>query len=296
MFKKVIIIALLVVMPVAASSQNAQGQKAKTPKVGIFLSGGGALGFAHIGALKALEEVGIHPDYIAGASMGALVGVFYAYGYTPDEISRMVIDKELYSTKNILAISGKNSDSRRLGVFSHKKVRELLEHYIPTDSFNDLKKEMTVVVSNLSKSRTEWVNSGDSLTDYVLASMSIPCIFEPILMNGDIYIDGGCFNHFPSYVIRDKVDILIGVEVMPYTDTVQISKIADVLTRYFASLAVVSSSEGHSQCDHLCVSHAIDKYKMLDFSEFTQIYDYGYQSMKQYIEEHPSIIRDCRGR
>ncbi len=84
------------------SSLLVSAQEAERPKVGVVLSGGGALGFAHIGVLKKTEEAGIRTDYITGTSMGAIIGGLYAYGYSPEQIEELVkwIDwKELMNPK-----------------------------------------------------------------------------------------------------------------------------------------------------------------------------------------------------
>lgn len=256
-------------------------------KVGIFLSGGGALGFAHIGILQALEEEGIYPEYIAGASMGALVGSFYASGKSPEDIKKIVLDEKLYKRRKLFSISG--AKKKNVSFTSHKKVRKILERHINTDNFEDLPRKLMVAVSNLTDHSTEVIDSGNHLLDYLLASMSIPAIFEPVEMNGKIYIDGGMFNHFPTAEIREKVDVLIGVDVMPERDTVIIKNIPDILSSYVHAVAMINGKEGRDRCDHLIDSPAINHYKVLEFNKFEEIYNIGYQTMKKYIEEHPEI-------
>ena len=82
-------------MTILFPKENAEAQECG-PKVGVFLSGGGALGFAHIGMLQALEEAGISPEYVSGASMGALVGAFYSAGNDPQQIKEIVMKEKLY--------------------------------------------------------------------------------------------------------------------------------------------------------------------------------------------------------
>lgn len=293
--KRIIITIILLsafwVQSLPAAEPSSPAAPAKKPKVGILLSGGGALGFAHIGVLKALEEAGVSPQYIAGASMGALVGTFYSYGYSPDFIHDMVLDEKLYSKDKIFAITG--AENKGLAIYTHKKVRALLDKYIKTNNFEDLKREMVMTVSNLTDSRTEAISSGSNLKEFVLASMSIPAVFEPVIINNKIYVDGGSLNHFPSYVLRDKVDVLIGVDVMPVKDTVIVNKLAEVVTAYIHSLAIVSSVPGRKACDYLIDCHANNKYAMLEFEKFNEIYDYGYNMMKEYIKEHPEMVECC---
>lgn len=287
-----IVAAFLTAQPSFGSDPSYPEVSDKKPKVGILLSGGGALGFAHIGVLKALEEEGVSPQYIAGASMGALVGTFYSYGYSPDFIHDMVISEKLYIKDKIFAITG--AENKGLAIYTHKKVRNLLDKYIKTDNFDGLKREMVMTVSNLTDSRTEAISSGGHLKEFLLASMSIPAVFEPVIINNKIYVDGGSLNHFPAYVLRDKVDVLIGVDVMPEKDTVRVTKLTEVVTSYIHSLAIVSSIPGRKACDYLIDCHAINEYAMLEFDKFNEIYDYGYNMMKDYIKEHPEMIEACK--
>src|SRR5574344_1428218 len=284
-----IALALLIAFPLFSSLQvEAKNDK---PKVGILLSGGGALGFAHIGVLQALEEYGISPEYVAGASMGALVGTFYCHGYSPEFIRDMVISEQLYKADKIFAITG--ADNKGMAIYTHKKIKNILNKYLESNNFEDLNKNMTITVSNITDSRTEAISSGGNLREYLLASMSTPAIFEPIIINNKIYVDGGSLNHFPSYVIKNKVDVLIGVDVMPEKSEVKVKNIKDIVTSYIHSLAIVSSVPGRKACDYLIDCHAIDQYAMLEFDKFEEIYRYGYLMMKTYLKDHPEMIEAC---
>jgi NTE family protein len=283
-------LSLILIMALSIGSEKAIAQEQK-PKVGVFLSGGGALGFAHIGMLQAMEEVGITPDYVAGASMGALVGAVYSAGKSPEEIKKIVLDEKLYRKSRLFSLSG--AKVKGVSLSSHKKVRKILEKYIGTDNFAELQRHYMVSVSNLTHSRTEVKDSGSHLIDWVLASMSIPAVFEPVVMDGNIYIDGGSLNHFPTKEIREKVDILIGVDVMPGKDTVSISNIPDMISSYIHSVAMINGKEGRDRCDYLIDSPAINYYRIMDFEKFEEIYNYGYETMKNYLEDHPELIADA---
>lgn len=266
----------------------------QNPKVGVFLSGGGALGFAHIGMLQAMEEAGIYPQYVSGASMGALVGALYSAGYSPSEIKEIVYKDKLYKNSRLFATSGRtNKQWERVSLFTHKKVRKILEKHLHTDNFEDLEKHFMVAVSNLTNSCTEVIDSGDHLIDYLLASMSIPAVFEPVFMDGKIYVDGGSLNHFASLPIREKVDYLIGLDVMPPTETTFLTGPMNLITTYIHSVAQITGKEGREACDYLIDSYAIEKYKILDFKKFEEIYEYGYQLMKEYISKHPDMVENC---
>ena len=111
-------------------------------------------------------------------------------------------------------------------------------------------------------------------------------------MDGNIYIDGGSLNHFPTKEIREKVDILIGVDVMPRKDTVEIRNVREMFSSYIHSVAITNGQEGRSRCDYLIESPAINYYRIMDFEKFEEIYNYGYETMKKYLEDHPELIAD----
>ena len=142
---------------------------ARQPRVGITLSGGGALGYAHIGVLQALEEHGIHPDCISGSSMGAIIGTLYAAGYSPKEMLAIVQKDKLYRINKLLTLQ---SAFTTTGMSSHKSLHRILLQLIPHNSFDSLPRRLTVCVTNLDSGESEYISSGDSLAEYVVASAS----------------------------------------------------------------------------------------------------------------------------
>ena len=127
MIKKSILIIAGVVMSLFSIAQ---------PRVGVSLSGGGALGYAHIGALKALEEHGIQPVALSGASMGALVGILFANGISADDIVEIIREEHMDHTNKILTLTTK---PHGLGMVSHKNVYKILEKHVAHNSFDSLK-------------------------------------------------------------------------------------------------------------------------------------------------------------
>jgi NTE family protein len=283
---KLIVVLIVLIMPI--STIRAQGQE---PVIGVFLTGGGALGYAHVGALLALEEAGISPEYVAGASMGALIGLFYTYGFSPKEIVSIIYESKVDKKVSLVAVTG--AENKGLGFITHKKVKKILDKYILTNSFDSLKKNFTVLVSNLTDARTESYCTGGQLKEYVLASMSVPVLFEPIIINDKVYVDGGSLNHLPSQVIRDKVDILIGIEVMPKKVNVVIKNKMDIISSYVHSAAIINSQPGRDLCDYVVDINSIDKYSVADFNHFEEIYLNGYLTMKHFLEDHPDLVSRC---
>ena len=208
------------------------------PKVGLVMSGGGAKGVAHISAIKAIEELGIPIDYIAGTSMGSLIGALYSIGYTTSQLDSLVksqdwsfllsdrVSKELRSFetkensgKYIISLPfNQNPKSALGGGFVkgqnlYSLFSELTQGYHDSIDFNQLPIPYACVAENIVTGEEVVFRSGN-LAFAMRASMSIPGAFEPIMHNGMALIDGGMVNNYPVSVAKNMgADIIIGVDV-----------------------------------------------------------------------------------
>ena len=214
-------------------------------KVGLVLSGGGAKGVAHIGVLKVLEEAGIPIDYIAGTSMGAIVGGMYAIGFSPaamdsimraqnwldllsDKITRdklFFTEKEV-SDKSLITIPfDKDRFHISTGLLSGGSVMDMLSEYTVgyhnMKSFDDLPIPFACVGYDLISGDQVVIREG-SLPLAIRASMSIPGAFTTVERDGRILIDGGVINNFPVNVVREMgAEIVIGVDVSMMTERLE---------------------------------------------------------------------------
>ena len=154
----------------------------KKYKIGLVLSGGGARGFAHLGLIQALNEAGIFPDVISGTSAGALVGVLYADGYNPKEIlklmnagSRFDLMRPALPREGLLQING---------------IAKILKTSLRAKSFSELKIPLFVSATDLNNGKAVYFSEGE-LLEPVIASASIPVLFQPVKINNISYVDGG---------------------------------------------------------------------------------------------------------
>lgn len=257
-------------------------------KVGIVLSGGGAMGFAHIGALQSLEEHRIFPTSIAGTSMGALIGSFYAAGYAPAEI-KDIIRKERFD--KLLTIFTPSFGLSKLGLSSHKNLEEALDKYIPSDSFDTLPKHLAVCATNLSQRECRYFDSGEGLHDAVIASSSIPGVFEAVRIGSDAYVDGGLFDNLPASTIRTRCNYVIGIDVNPMPqDTPQMDGTIDVMIQTIHTIIHRSSAQGRLLCDYLVEPRVNDKYNAFSFRNFDEIYNEGYIAMNRFLGASPETV------
>ncbi|TDL99803.1 MAG: patatin [Flavobacteriaceae bacterium] len=206
-------------------------------KVGLVLSGGGAKGYAHIGALKVIEHQGIKIDYIAGTSIGAIIGGLYASGYSAQQIEELIerIDfskfmtpgkqrsykglyDKTYNEKYFveLELNKKFAPQLPSGIVNNQAPLELLSQFFKpvhdiTD-FSQLKIPFICVATNAETGGEKIFESG-YLPEVITASSAFPSLIEPVEIDGSLYIDGGLVNNFPVDLLKDKVDIIIGVDV-----------------------------------------------------------------------------------
>jgi NTE family protein len=228
--------ALLGLAPGAAAQTTPPA--AHRRKIGIALEGGGALGFAHITVLKWLEEHKIPVDYIAGSSMGALVGGMYAMGHSPDEIQAMVtqvdpdqilsgetpyqelsfrLKEERRAYLNSLQFSLRSGFQLPSGLSTGQNINFILEKgalpYGILRSFDELPIPFRCVAMDLSNGQ-EKVFEGGSLSEAMRASMSIPGIFTPVTTKEGVYVDARLVDNLPTRVLQEMgADVIIAVHL-----------------------------------------------------------------------------------
>ena len=230
------LIAVMTVLSVFAEEDEPQVQKRK--KVAVVLSGGGAKGVAHIGALKVIEKAGLPIDIITGTSMGSLVGGLYAIGYNAhslDSIARamnwgyVLSDREDMSRQNIEDRKRQNTymlsrglmigrrDNNTGGFIKGKNLELLLQRlcmgYTDSMDFNRLPIPFACVATNIVDKSEVDLTSG-ILPQAMRASMAIPAVFSPVRVGKQVLCDGGLCNNYPADLAKKLgADVIIGVTV-----------------------------------------------------------------------------------
>jgi NTE family protein len=242
-----------------------------TPKIGIALSGGGVKGFAHLGVLKALEEKGIEADVLAGVSAGAIVGSFIAAGKKPSEVMKLINESDFF---DFAKLSLPNR-----GIFTLDNMTENLKKSLGIKSFEELKIPFYVGAANIERARMEYFDKGD-LIKIIQASASIPVLFSPVEINGELYVDGGLFENLPVNPLLDKCDILIAVNVMPVNLNGKLDSITDIAVRTFQLKTIVNAEELKAKADIFIEPPGIEKYNILNTKYSQELYDLGYNYCK----------------
>ena len=174
--------------------------------LGFALGSGGSRGVAHIGFLKATEENGIVPDYIAGCSMGSVVGAGYALGLTPEKMFEAVDSLRPFDLLSV--------NRQRGGVFSSEKMRKTLEKYLGDKDFSQLKIPFSCVAVDLKVQEVVTFSSG-SILDAIVASSTIPAIFKPFIIGDKKFVDGGVLERIPARLVKDMgAEQVVAVDVL----------------------------------------------------------------------------------
>lgn len=251
-------------------------------QIGISLSGGGTRGIAHIGVLQALEENNISPDYISGASAGALVGTLYAAGYSPQEIL------EIFKTSSLAKLFRPSLPS--MGLIDNSYIDDMLAEYIGEDDFSVLKKKMFVSVTNLSKGEAEIISEGPLYLP-VVTSTCIPILFKTRTIGEDIYADGGVLNNLPVEPLESFCKYVIGVNVSPVAPMYELEGIMDIGYRTL-DLAMWNNVRPRLKLCDITIEPNAEKFGYFDLKRADEIFEAGYNAA---MEKMPEIRKIAAG-
>jgi NTE family protein len=273
------------------------------PKIGVALEGGGALGLAHIGVLQWFEDHHIPIDYIAGTSMGGLVGGLYAAGKSPKELQDIVNaqnwdviigggiayedlsyrrKEDLRAIQNTIALGLKHGLSTPSGLNSGSEIDLLIDRetlpYPSLKTFNDLPIPFSCVATDLVSGK-EAVFSSGSLQMALRATMSLPGVFSPVRDGEKIYVDGGLVGNLPTDVVRKMgADIVIAIhlDVAP-ADPKEIQSLFSVLGRSVDVVVRQNEIRGLAGAD-VIVNVDLQKYNSMQYEKSKAIIDAGTQA------------------
>ncbi|MDR0413651.1 MAG: patatin-like phospholipase family protein [Dysgonamonadaceae bacterium] len=248
----------------------------KKYKLGLALSGGGARGFAHPGALKAIEDSGRKPEIIAGTSAGALAGVLYADGYSPEEIMELFVNKDF---KEFVELQ-----IPKAAIFGNSGFRKFLKKCLRAKTFEDLSIPLKVVTTDLDDGKSVTFDKGP-LVEPVIASCSIPIIFNPVVIDGINYVDGGLFKNFPVSEIRSECEKVIGVNVSPLVPKKYSKTIMHIAERSYHYMSRNNTLLDRRLCDVLIEMEDLTYYKTFDLVSAEKIFKIGYNYAQKALNQ-----------
>lgn len=253
--------------------------------VGLVLSGGGARGIAHLGVIKALQEMGVKIDRISGTSAGAIAGVMTANGYPPEE-SLKILESSSF-------LKHLRPAWNRMGLLRIDSAADLYRKYLPHDRFEALQIPLHVATVDLNAGELVIFDSGELIRP-VLASCCLPGVFEPMLINKRQYVDGGVLSNLPVEPIEHKVDVLIGSHSNPFGLTKPITSMRGVIERSLILAVQSKTKERFARCQLLIEPPELANYGVSDLKRARELYRIGYQhtrSMKNQIEQRLFMLK-----
>ncbi|MCG2420114.1 patatin-like phospholipase family protein [Aequorivita sp. F47161] len=287
-------------------------------KVGLVLSGGGAKGLAHIGALKVIEEAGVRIDYIGGTSMGAIIGALYASGYSAKQLD------SIFKETNFSTLI-QDDIPRSSKTFYEKKESEKYALTLPFDKFKigfpsglskgqnvyNLLSKLTSHVSNISdfselpipffcvatnvETGKEVILDRGYLPRAVIASGALPSLFSPVIIDDKVLIDGGVVNNYPLNEVRAKgMDIIIGVDVQDSLKTRDNLKSAfEVLVQINNYRTINDMIEKRKNTD-VYIHPNIKDFSVVSFNEGKKIVEAGVTAAALYKQQLDSVASQQR--
>lgn len=327
--KKILFLAFFILFAGIVQAQEQVDIPAPRPKVGVVLGGGGAKGAAHIGVLKYLEELGVPVDYVAGTSMGSIMAGLYAMGYEPDELAeliasmnwneyignqmdRSVLSNEMRKRRETSLLSVPFSLKSMLNKqTSGNLMSELPSAYVNNSSlinlfndlcigyqeemdFNDLPIPFACVATDLISGDEVVLRSGNVSTA-MRASMAIPGVFSPVVINDMVLVDGGLVNNFPADVLKAMgADIIIGVEItkdQQFT-TEDLKSLPQLMSRLLTNTTSSKRFENRSLCDVYIVPD-VSGYGMLSFTPdaIDTLVNRGYRKAQEFEDQLLAVKR-----
>ncbi|MDR3652906.1 MAG: patatin-like phospholipase family protein [Paludibacter sp.] len=285
-------------------------------KVGLVLSGGGAKGISHIGVIKALEENGIPIDYIAGTSMGAIVGGMYAMGYSPDEMIAIIKSKDfkLWTTGEVesnykyyyrnadpkpsfveIPFNVHNIDSINLksAILPTNIIspRQMNYAFVPLTAqanavaggdFDKLFVPFRCVASDIYNKEAVIFRYG-VLGDAIRASMSYPFMFKPVMIDNRLLFDGGIYNNFPVDVMRSDFnpDFMIGSVV---ANNPRKPDERDIVMQ-IENMIMTRTDYSIPKKEGMLFKFSAPSVKLFDFSKVDELVQMGYDSVMKHMDE-----------
>lgn len=245
-------------------------------KTGLVLSGGAYRGIGQLGALKALLEKGIKPDVLCGTSSGALNATLYANGYSPEEIFDLWKKEPMAKALNFHIPS--------LGMLKHSKIGEMVKPYLRYERLEDLPIPVLLTASCLNDGSQKVFKEG-TLVKVLEACCSVPVAFEPVELDGKLYVDGGLVSNLPAEPLRGKCDRLIGVSVNPIPYKEKLDGMTDLIYRTIWAGLEGTVQRTKEYCDWYIAPPELGEHGFSERSAMDVFFNSGYEYTRKFIRE-----------
>ncbi|MGD2036153.1 MAG: patatin-like phospholipase family protein [Bacteroidales bacterium] len=244
--------------------------------IGLALGGGAVLGAAHVGALRAINDLDIKINYIAGTSIGAFVAAFFAFGKNWKEI------KEIASKLRWIDITGISLS--RYGLLSNENLGKTIVEHIGDKNIEDAGIPLAMIATDVTSGEKVILDKG-SVADAVMASTCIPGIFNPIEINGKMLVDGGIVENVPINTTKEMgADFVIGVDLNSKHKYDKPDNILDVIMNSFHFLMQLADKLQTEDAD-LLIKPDLDKFNRSDMNQIDELIVKGYNDSKKVLKK-----------
>ncbi|GAA3558292.1 patatin-like phospholipase family protein [Snuella lapsa] len=282
-------------------------------KVGLVLSGGGAKGLAHIGVLKVIDSLGVRIDYIGGTSMGAIIGALYASGYSGKQIEAIFKDadfddilndnlprasKTFYERENsekyaiVLPFDNfkiKLPSALSRGQNAYGLLSRLLLHVNDIEDFSALPIPFFCVATNIETGKAVILDKGN-LAQSIMASGAFPSLFQPVIVNDQLLVDGGVVNNYPIDEVRQKgVDVIIGADVQDSLATRKELTSAPEILLQINNYRTINDMRLKSKKTDVYIKPEVKDFTVVSFDASEQLMKQGYSAALKYAEKFKEI-------
>jgi NTE family protein len=239
-------------------------------RVGLALGSGGARGLCQIPFIEALDDTGVRPSVIAGSSIGAVVGAFYAAGVSGARMEHLLSRVSLSDVGKMIDFSLR----RKTGLIKGRGVEEFLYRYLPVHRFEDLTIPLKVVATDFWRRREVIFDKGN-LVQALRCSISVPVIFQPVRTRDMVLIDGGAVNPLPYDLITGECDLVVAIDVcagskQPTGQSMPSMFQGIMTTLQIMQAAIVQAKMERSQPD-IYVKPDVGHIQMLEFHLYDEI-------------------------
>ena len=257
-------------MHLTLDSPHSPTRQSTSPQLGLALSGGGARGIAHLGVLAALDELQLPMARLAGVSSGAIAGVFYAAGFAPREILRLLLATNLFRLARP-AFS-------RFGLLHFDAVEQLLARHLgPALTFEQLSRPLTLVATDLMAGESVYFSTGPLLLP-LLASSAVPIIYRPVEYQGRQLVDGGLLNNLPVEPLLGQPGLrVVGVHCNPINPEARMPTFRRLIERTLHLAINANTAARKAQCHLLLEPPELRHYRPLGYKRGPELFDIGYR-------------------
>lgn len=249
----------------------------KDKTIGLALSGGGAKGFSHIGVLMAFNRAGIKPDILSGVSAGSIASVLYAAGLSPSDIITCFTEASSFGDFTEWALP-------REGFMRLDRFGKLLDSWLPIKRLEDLNIPTIVCATDLDHGKSVGWSKGE-IVPRVLASCSIPVVFNPQTINGVNYVDGGVLRNLPAWAIRGYCKTLYGCNCSPLRHTYTGKKtLLDIAFRSYHLMLKANIAQDLRLCDKVIQVNDLSQVSTFELSSLRKGVMAGYDAAMKVLE------------